>query len=221
MRQLILDLLPEEVPSFDSFVTGRNGETLTAFAAWLSADNQEPLFFLWGEPGAGKSHLLRACGARYHDAIETPGLTDRDEEPMAGELLAIDHLEALDEDGQIALFRLINALPAQHGRLLVAAGRPPLHLALREDLRTRLGSGLVYRLQPLTDAEQRTALAERARARGLVLPAEAIQYLFSRAPRDMRSLTALLGALDRLSLERQRPITVSLVREVLQTSLDF
>lgn len=221
MRQLILDLLPEEVPSFDSFVTGSNGETLTAFAAWLSADDHEPLFFLWGEPGAGKSHLLRACGGRYHDAIETPALTGRGEEPLAGELLAIDHLEALDERGQIALFRLIDTLRARRGRLLVAAARPPLHLAVREDLRTRLGSGLVYRLQPLTDAEQRTALAERARARGLVLPAEAIHYLFSRAPRDMRSLTVLLGALDRLSLERQRPITVSLVREVLQTSLDF
>jgi DnaA family protein len=120
--------------------------------------------------------------------------------------------------GQIVLFNLINRLRTSGGRLLAAADAPPLRLALREDLRTRLGSGLVYRLQPLSDAEKLAALAEQARARGLVLPPEVFSYLFSRAPRDMRSLTRCC-AIDRYSLEQQRPITLPLLREVLQTSL--
>ena len=37
----------------------------------------------------------------------------------------------------------------------------------------------------------------------------------------MRSLAALLTAIDRYSLEQKRPITLPLLREVLQTSLDI
>ncbi len=216
MRQLILDLLPESRPSFDNFVTGSNAEALTGLAAWLAPGNRESLFFLWGEAGAGKSHLLQACPTAYHDARLDPELSAL---TPAHDCYAVDHLEALGASGQIVLFNLINRLPASAGRLLAAADAPPLRLALREDLRTRLGSGLVYRLQPLSDAEKLAALAEQARARGLVLPPEVFSYLFSRAPRDLRSLAALLVAIDRYSLEQQRPITLPLLREVLQTSL--
>ena len=101
--------------------------------------------------------------------------------------------------------------------MLTSASQPPLHLALREDLRTRLGSGLIYRLHCLTDGDKIAALTALATTRGLRLPPEALDYLLARAPRDMRSLAALLMALDRYSLEHKRPITLPLLREVLLT----
>jgi DnaA family protein len=216
MRQLILDLLPEAAPSLDNFVAGSNLEALAGLAAWLVPENREPLLFLWGEAGAGKTHLLRASEARYIDAVGDPELGGIGE---ALDFYAIDGIEALGESGQIALFNLFNRLRAAGGRLLVAAAVPPLQLKLREDLRTRLGSGLVYRLQPLTDAEKLDAIRAQATARGLRLPVDALNYLFARAPRDMRSLTAFMVALDRYSLEHKRPITLPLLREVLQTPL--
>ena len=212
MRQLILELLPEAPPSLDNFVAGGNGETLGALARWLSPDSDEPSFLLWGEAGAGKSHLLRASGAAYHDAEADPTLAEVDEAPL---FHAVDNVEALAPAGQIALFNLFNRLRARRGRLLTAAEAPPRQLALREDLRTRLGSGLIYRLQALTDDEQLAALSAQAEARGMGLPSDALHYLVSRAPRDMRSLNALLVALDRYSLEHKRAITVPLLREVL------
>jgi DnaA family protein len=215
MRQLILELLPEAAPGLDNFVAGGNGEALTGLAAWLAPENREPLLMLWGGPGAGKTHLLRASEAHYIDASIDPELA------AIGELLdfyAIDNVELLGESGQIALFNLFNRLRAAGGRLLVAATVPPLQLKLREDLRTRLGSGLIYRLQPLTDAEKIGAISAQAIARGLRLPPDALNYLFARAPRDMRSLTAFMTALDRYSLEHKRPITLPLLREVLHES---
>lgn len=215
MRQLILELLPEAAPGLDNFVAGGNGEALTGLAAWLAPENREPLLMLWGGPGAGKTHLLRASAAHYIDASIDPELA------AIGELLdfyAIDNVELLGESGQIALFNLFNRLRAAGGRLLVAATVPPLQLKLREDLRTRLGSGLIYRLQPLTDAEKIGAISAQAIARGLRLPPDALNYLFARAPRDMRSLTAFMTALDRYSLEHKRPITLPLLREVLHES---
>ncbi len=239
MHQLILDLLPETPPSLDNFVVGSNGEALAGLAGWLAADSRETLLLLWGEPASGKTHLLRASGARYIDAQNDCALASLEAAESADDTMAttmtpesiptrtssvryaIDNIEALDERGQIALFNLFNRLRATNGtgRLLAAAAAPPQQLAVREDLRTRLGSGLVYRLQPLSEAEQDAALTAQAARRGLRLPTGALAYLRSRAPRDMRSLSALLDALDRYSLEQRRPITLPLLREVLHPAL--
>ncbi|MBL8399357.1 MAG: DnaA regulatory inactivator Hda [Candidatus Accumulibacter sp.] len=215
MRQLILDLLPESPPAFENFVPGRNIEALTGLVAWLLPDNRETLFGLWGETGAGKSHLLRACAASYHDAHDDASLDDL---PTDDGFCAVDHLEALDGQGQIRLFNAINRLRASGGRLLTASSAPPRQLALREDLRSRLASGLVHRLHALSDAEKLAALEEQAAQRGLALPNEALPYLIRRVPRDMRTLSALLAAIDRYSLEHKRPVTLPLLREVLQTA---
>lgn len=219
MRQLILDLVPDHPPTLENFAAGGNADALTALAGWLAEDNREPSLFLWGDSGAGKSHLLSALaagGAVYVDAAADPELAT-----VAGEapFLAVDNVEALAADGQIALFNHFNRLRADGGRLLAAGRVPPAQLALREDLRTRLGSGLIYRLRPLSDAEKSAALGEQALRRGMRLPPEALAYLLARAPRDMRSLAALLAALDRYSLEHKRPLTLPLLREVLQAPL--
>ncbi|MBK7355146.1 DnaA regulatory inactivator Hda [Propionivibrio sp.] len=220
MRQLILDLLPETQPRLDNFVAGGNCEALTGLAAWFSPDSSETSLFLWGESSSGKTHLLRACEAYYSDAASTPDLSNIAHGLDAGQddtrsIYAVDNVQALNEAGQIILFNLFNRLAASGRRLITAASQPPLKLALREDLRTRLGSGLIYRLQVLSDDEKIAALSAQASARGLCLPPEAFGYLLARAPRDMSSLMAYLVALDRYSLENKRTITLALMRELL------
>ena len=217
MRQLTLDLLPEAPPRLDNFVAGGNGEALTGLAAWLAPDSREPSLLLWGETGAGKTHLLRASEARYSDAATDPDLAQINETAL---FHAVDGVEVLSEHGQIALFNLFNRLRASGGRLLTSSSAPPQQLLLREDLRTRLGSGLIYRLHALTDSEKVEALTTQATARALRLPPDALNYLLAHAPRDMRSLTAILAALDRYSLEHKRAITMPLLREVLHAALN-
>lgn len=216
MRQLILDLLPATPPSLDNFVAGGNGETLAALTGWLAGERPDPSFCLWGEPGCGKTHLLQASGFDLADGTADPDLADAPDSDQ----LAVDHVEALSEAGQIALFNHFNRLRMGGGRLLTAVRQPPAHLQLREDLRTRLGSGLIYRLQPLSDEEKAAALAAQARERALKLAPEAITYLLRHAPRDMRILSSIIVALDRYSLEHKRPITLPLLREVLLAPLE-
>ena len=216
MHQLVLDLLPETPPSFDNFVVGANDEALTGLMAWLAPTCDERALLLWGVTGSGKTHLLRASEGVYFDAQADPALTAIDSDRLPASMFcAVDNVGALDASGQVALFNLFNHLRTMGGRLLTAASLPPRQLPLREDLRTRLGSGLIYRLHPLSDNEKISALKAQAAARALPLPQEALAYLLARAPRDMRSLSGLLAALDRYSLERQRPITLPLLREVL------
>lgn len=210
MRQLILDLLPESPPTLDNFVPGGNAEAVAALTEWL-AGGRDTAFCLHGEEGCGRSHLLLASAFSYVDAEANPSLQGIADD----EQLAVDNIDALDADGQIALFNHFNRLKMSGGRLLTAAPQPPAHLALREDLRTRLGSGLIYRLQVLTDTEKAEAIAAQAKERALKLTPEAINYLLRHAPRDMRTLSMLVVALDQYTLEQKRAVTLPLLRELL------
>lgn len=213
MRQLILDLRPDSPPVFGNFLAGPNAEALAAVRAHLSAASRDPVLYLWGESGVGKTHLARA----WADATGAVA-------PAAGEALppppvaalAVDDVDALDADNQVRLFTLINSAREQGGVLLACGGLPPAQLALRPDLTTRLAQGLVFRLLPLSDADKAAALAVRAEARGLHLPDEVTRYLLSHARRDLPSLLATLDALDDFSLSRKRPLSVPLLREWLQ-----
>jgi len=114
---------------------------------------------------------------------------------------------------------LFNQLNANSSRLLTAAQQPPQHLAMREDLRTRLGSGLIYRLRPLTDDEKAEAVTALARERALKLSPDIVGYLLRHVSRDMRTLAMLVVALDQYTLEQKRPVTLPLLRELLSAPL--
>jgi DnaA family protein len=212
MRQLLLDFTQAPAPTFANFVPGRNAELAHALEAAARGETPERVIYIWGEPAAGKTHLLKsfaeACGerARYAAAESFHG-------PDARGILAIDDIERLPEDEQVALFNAFNE--RAFTLLVVAASAAPRDVALRRDLATRLATGLTYRVLALTDPEKRAALDAHARARGFALADEVGSYLLTHARRDMGSLVAALDSLDRYSLETGRPITVPLLKAAL------
>lgn len=219
MKQLLLDLNAHAPPALDTFVTGQNGELLALLGRVAhGAVNGlgERFIYLWGEAGAGKSHLLRALGS-LAGAVYLEG--NADEAALAYRpdlrLYLLDDVADLSPGSQIAAFTLFNQV-REHGGVLVAAGpQAPAALSVREDLRTRLGWGLIYQVHGLTDAEKIAALEHAAAARGLALSAGVLPYLMTHFKRDMPSLTAMLDALDRYSLETKRPITLPLLKDLL------
>jgi DnaA family protein len=132
------------------------------------------------------------------------------------QLVVADDVDALDEPAQISLFNAINLAREGRSAVLAAGNAPPGQLTLRDDLRSRLGWGLVYQLKALTDEDKARHLRAEAEHRGLRLSDEVIRYLLNRLPRDLPSLNAAIELLDRYSLSRQRPITLPLVREALK-----
>jgi DnaA family protein len=217
-QQLLLNIAPEWVPTLDNFVAGRNAELLAALCHALTRTAGEKSFYLWGEAGSGKSHLLQAVvgGAC---ASGRSAVYVRREVPEAAEVVAVDEVEALDEPAQIALFELYNQMREHGGLLLVSGTVAPLQLSLRDDLRTRLGWGMVYQVQSLSDAEKISALEQHAVARGLILPPEVTQYLLRHGRRDLPALLATLDALDAHCLRAQRGASVPLLKEVMQSGL--
>jgi DnaA family protein len=220
MSQLLLDIAPENKPTLDNFVAGRNLELLSALRHALVGSSSERCFFLWGEAGSGKSHLLQACVNaaldQQHSAVYARGHV-----PQMAEVVAVDDADYLDDVAQIELFSLYNQMRDSGGMLLVSGTASPLHLRLRDDLRTRLGWGLVYQLHGLNDEEKAQALIQHAHSCGFLLPQEVTQYLLRHGRRDLPSLIAVLDALDEHSLRLHRAPSVPLIKEVLQQELEL
>lgn len=220
MNQLLLDITPDWWPTFDNFVAGGNGELLSVLHQALSGESTERCIYIWGPDGSGKSHLLQACVSAaqnaHQDAIYAQGIV-----PELAEMAAVDDVELLDDAAQIELFNLYNRIRDTGGMLLVSGRQSPLHLALRPDLRTRLGWGLVYQVQGLSDEEKAQALTRHARERGFMLAPEITQYLLRHGRRDLPSLLAVLDALDEHSLRLHRAPSVPLLKEVMQQELEL
>ncbi|MFZ5523700.1 MAG: DnaA regulatory inactivator Hda [Pseudomonadota bacterium] len=229
MSQLLLDIAPGRQPSLDNFVVGRNPELLSALRHALSGNNSsgssERCFYVWGETGSGKSHLLQACVRaaldKQHSASYAHGSVPPQSMDMCATVVAVDDVESLDDAGQIALFDLYNRMREGGELLLVSGKEAPQHLKLRDDLRTRLGWGLVYQVHVLSDEEKSRALTQHAHERGFVLPVEVTQYLLRHGRRDLPSLIAVLDALDEHSLRLHRAPSVPLLKEILQQELEL
>jgi DnaA family protein len=227
VEQLVFDLAAPEPPGFGNFLAGRNAELAAILPRFAEGALDETGILLWGAAAAGKSHLLAATiahaqGHGFQGRLYThPAEVEQAMIVAANTVVAIDRIDEADATAAGRIFTLYNALKAGHGRLLAAARAPLTALPLREDLRTRLGWGLVYEVLPLADDDKPAALAAYARERGFDLSGEVIEYLLRHGRRDMRSLLATLAVLDRRSLAAKRPITVPLLKQWLQRELEW
>ena len=220
MKQLLLDIQPAPPPTLQNFVVGSNAELVAALSTLVQGSAGLRSLTLWGETGSGKSHLLRAAvqlageqgvQASYLDAPDAQQI-----DQQHGNLVALDNVQALDELAQIALFNLYNRFREQGKALLVAAPVAPAQLAVRDDLKTRLAWGLVYQTLSLSDTEKAQALQHHAQERGMKLPAEVVEYCLRHLRRDLPTLMATLDALDDWSLTAKKPVTVGMVRQLVQ-----
>jgi DnaA family protein len=209
MKQLLLDIQPPATPSFDNFVHGSNAEAIHSLDSALNGDAAIRFIYLWGEAGSGKTHLINACRAVNTHAI------------------CVDDVQELDDDAQIALFNTYNkvrddnATSGNNIALIVTGNAAPTHMNLRDDLATRLAWGLTYQLHPLTDEEKALALLNHAHARGMRLPLEVIDYCLRYLRRDLPTLIATINALDEWSLTTKKPVTVPMLRQLLQFPLNL
>ena len=230
MEQLVFELVLPEPPGFANFLAGCNAELVDALSAFVTGGRDAGML-IWGGPGVGKTHLARAAVGLAQES----GLGARmfahpreiDDEALASvsasaeQVIAIDGIDLADEAAAGRLFTLYNAIKERQARLIATSRTPLAALPLREDLRTRLGWGLVYELLALDDDAKPAALAVYAKGRGIVLSDDVIDYLLRHGRRDMPSLLATLVALDRQSLATKRPITVPLLKGWLQRELEW
>jgi DnaA family protein len=243
-KQFALDIGHTPKPSLSNFLAGENlalHSTLLAIAkSWemnaprLAGENplNQRWIYWWGPEGSGRTHLLGAIGdAAQQLDLKCFPLTPNEpiswvslEENLPAlcssatpSVITVDDVDRLDERLVASLFRILNAIQGSEAiHIFIAGNAAPGALRLREDLRTRLGWGLIFQTHLLGDDEKIEALQQAAQARGLVLSSDVLPWLLNRFYRDMPSLMALIDALDAYSLETKRAVTLPLARELLQ-----
>lgn len=214
MRQIPLAIGPAPQKTFDNFLVGPNAAAL-AHLRGLSRPASASVY-LWGASGAGKTHLLHAL---THD-MRTGWFDSATPAPWsfsdAWSLIVLDGCEGFDEAQQHSAFALfIDA--ASHGTPIAASGNlPPVDLPLREDLRTRLGSGPVFAIAPLGESDARAVLRQEADRRGIVVSDDVMSFLMTRFSRDLKHLMALLDRLDEFALAEHRHVTVPLLKKLFE-----
>ena len=159
---------------------------------------------LTGPPRSGKSLL-----ARWAQSL-----------PADGQLEVIDDAERVDET---ELFHRWNAVQQggsrEGGALLIVANADPEHggwkIAL-PDLASRIGGSLQLAIGAPDDAMAGELILAHAEQRGLTLPDGAAEYLVPRTTRSFAAIESLVATIDRISLERQSPATMSVWRAALE-----
>jgi DnaA family protein len=243
-KQFALDISHTPAPSLNNFLAGENlalhSALLSVAKSWetnslrIAGENalDQRWMYWWGPAGSGRTHLLSAMG-NAADGLGLEYFPVTPNEPVSWvrleehlpslsasnhpSIITVDDVDRLDERLVASLFRILNEIQGSTAIYIFMAGNSaPATLKLREDLRTRLGWGLIFKTHLLSDDEKIQALQQTAQARGLVLSPDVLPWLLNRFYRDMPSLMALIDALDAYSLETKRAVTLPLVRELLQ-----
>ncbi len=137
MQQLALDIGIAVTPGFDNFRTGANPQTVQHLLDAVAGTDDgaraaiRPPTYLWGEAGAGKTHLLssvrdaftaRGCAVGWLDAHSSAPPAEFDE---GWSVLLFDDVHAFDAVRQQAAFNwFVNAQTQR--RWVLAAGAWPV-----------------------------------------------------------------------------------------------
>lgn len=226
--QVPLPLKLDPELSFDSYIPGPNLETIALLRHLASGDGPSP-FYLHGLSGSGKSHLLHAvCQAAgkadlVSMTVTLPDLAEQEPSALVDlgglDVLCLDDVD--DIAGKVewekALFALFNEMQDRGARLLLTAKRPPQQSPfILADLQSRLASGLVIGLKPLSEEDCIAALISQAQGRGLELSEGVAQFLIRRVDRDPGTLIRQLAILDHQSMAANRKLTIPFIREILE-----
>lgn len=216
--QLALTLPVDPALSSDDFVIGNANWTayqhLFSWPDWPSR-----ICLLAGPVGSGKTHLSSIFAQHADALVLSPNAL-----PSASDLAALDRPVLVLEDAhhtektpefEARLFHLINHVQEQQGALLLTSRSWPDTWGLDlPDLRSRLRAATPMELFEPDDDLLRQVLTKLFADRQLDVDLRVLDYIVVRMERSLAAAGALVEALDRLSLERSRPITRPLAAEL-------
>lgn len=201
-------------------------------------------FFLYGDVGVGKTHLMQAIGLHVKKAYPDKRVVFL---PMkefqrlyqnayiqkqipaflnwfsACDVLLFDDLqEIVGSEGTLnnALFPIFNHLH-QHGKQLVfTCDRPPQDLQGLEDrLIDRFKWGIVEKLEKPDTALRKKILTFKAKKNGLELPQAVIDYIAQTPLNSVREIEGIVLGIMTRAINLARDIDLDLAREVVRIAV--
>lgn len=227
--------------SFDHFVVGP-GNRLAHAAARAVCENPGRAynpFFVHGDVGLGKTHLLQAvcleirqtypgtrlkylsCEGfmtRFIDDVKAGRMNEFRNAFREVDVLAIDDVQFLAKRDrtQEEFFHTFNALHQDNKQIILSSDAPPEDIP---DLEDRLVSRFKWGLVASVDApgfETRVEIVkEKGRLRGLIVPDEVAFYVAERVPTNIRELEGALTKIQLQSAIDKRPADLEIARQAL------
>jgi len=220
----MLDLFDHK-PSFDNFISLSNKMVVDAL---VNQSNQ--FVHIIGSQYIGKTHLLKAWIAKanlehqstiYLDAENKQYKEDIRQLATYYKLIAIDNIESLNDAQQVELFDLFNSIKLNNrDNKLLTSSR--FHLEninnIREDLKTRILSGLNLQLKVPSDEELMEILKIYIAQEGIKLEDNELNYIVTHYTRNIGTLINTIKLIAERAVLENRNITIPLIRQFLNIS---
>lgn len=219
-RQLPLDLGHRTAMGREDFLIAPSNQDAVAWID-LWPEWPAPALVLYGPVSSGKSHLAAVWAERSKAARAAAGeVSDRNADELArrGEHLVIDDADRLigDVAGEKGLFHLYNIFKEEGRTILLTMIDAPVRRAFAlPDLASRLRAAPCVAIREPDEALLAAILVKLFNDRQLRVGAGVIPYLLPRIERSFEAVHSLVAAIDRESMVSHNPITVKMVRAVL------
>jgi len=196
-------------------------------------------FFLYGEVGVGKTHLVNAIGnaalqgaddrrvgyvpaslfaERLRCALQDGAVETFREDYCRWDLLILDDIQFLGghAEAQEEFFHVFNMLSRANRQIIIAADKPPDALGqLEKRLVSRFSSGIVAHLKP-PEWETRMAILENhVKESKVAVPKEVLSLVATRVPRDVRKMTGALRKIVAFATLVGQDISSEIATEIL------
>lgn len=131
-------------------------------------------------------------------------------------ILVLDGADAMEEAEAFHQWNSVQDGGSRAGQpLLLIADKTPWEVTL-PDLKSRLGGSLQLAIGEPDDVMAADLIEAHAEARSLSLAEGATEYLVPRTRRSFADIETLVATIDRISLERAAPATMSVWRAALE-----
>lgn len=232
--------------TFENYCVGDSNKlpfTIAEYIANNPGKNDFNPFFLYGEVGVGKTHLIQAIGIRvketrprakvifvtlrqfqqlYQNAVikkEVPSFINWFQQM---DVLLIDDLQELSHKGGTtdALFAIFNHLHQNGKALIFTCDRPPMDLdGIADRLIDRFKWGITEKLSKPDFQLKKKILEFKASRNGLNLSNDVIDLIAKQSTGSVRELEGIVMGILTRSIALNVPIDVELAKSVMKHTI--
>lgn len=233
--------------TFDNFVEGESNKLARSVALSITENpgkNTFNPFFLFGESGVGKTHLVNAVGVRirqlypekrvlfvsahvfktqYTDSVIHNTSNDFINFYQTIDVLIIDDIQEITTaKTQQAFFHIFNHLQQNNRQLIITSDRPPVMLQGLEDrMLTRFKWGMTAEMEKPDVTLRRDILKSKIKRDGLAIPDDVVEYISRNVNSSVREIEGIVNSIMAYSVVDNCDIDLELTQRIVSRAVNL